>query len=107
MVKLDVMRKTLMMIAAVVSRRWAPRMRPAGYAGSSSGLPLICGMTATPVSKPERPRASFGKTSRATPTIISGLPFCRNSIPHQSEIAVGWWNTSTMEVPTTMTFSAR
>ena len=29
-----------MMIAAVVSSRPAPRMRPVGYAGSSSGLAL-------------------------------------------------------------------
>ena len=33
-------------------------------------------MTATPVSKPERPSASFGKSSSATASIISGLPCC-------------------------------
>ena len=37
--------------------------------GVSVGSPSTSGMTATPVSKPESPSASLGKTSRATPTI--------------------------------------
>ena len=96
-----------MMMAAVVSSLCAPRIRPTGWLGSSSGLPLICGMTATPVSKPERPRASFGNTSSATPTTRNGLPFCWNMALHQSSIADGCWNTCTMEVDTTTTLRAR
>ena len=41
---------------------------------SSSASPRTCGITATPVSKPDRPSASLGKTSSAMPTTISGLP---------------------------------
>ncbi len=62
-------RKQLMMTAAVVSSFRAPRMRPASSESEpiAPGPPLIWGITATPVSKPERPRASLGKTSRAMP----------------------------------------
>ena len=47
---------------------------PAGRASRTcpSASPLTCGITATPVSKPDMPSASFGKTSSATPTIASG-----------------------------------
>jgi hypothetical protein len=50
------------------------RMRPSGCSGSSPCSPRTNGITLTPVSKPEIPRASFGKTSNATPIMISGLP---------------------------------
>ena len=62
-----------MISAAVVSSLRASRIRPRGCAGVSPGSPRTCGITATPVSKPDSPSASFGKTSRATPTIASGL----------------------------------
>ena len=76
-----------MMIAAVVSSRCAPRMRPTGLLRRCrSRRRVICGMTATPVSKPERPSASFGKTISAMPTMTSGLPCCAVSAAHQSPI---------------------
>ena len=63
-----------MITAAVVSSRRVPRIRPTGLLlGVASALPLICGITATPVSNPDRPSASFGNTSRAIPTITHGL----------------------------------
>ena len=71
--KLLVMRKPLMIRAAVVSSLRVLRMRPRGFSGVSPGSPRTSGITATPVSKPDRPRASLGKTSRATATIASGL----------------------------------
>ncbi len=68
------MSRTLMMRAAVVSSLWAPRIRPSGFFSVSVGSPLICGITATPVSKPDMPSASFGNSSRATPTMAKTLP---------------------------------
>ena len=70
------MRKTLMMSAAVSSIRWLRRIRFAGCAGSSSAAPRTSGIIVTPVSKPDRPRASLGKTSSAIPTTIHGLLLC-------------------------------
>lgn len=61
-----------MITAAVVSSRRVSRIRPAGFAYVSVGSPLTCGITATPVSKPDMPSASLGKTRSATPTIASG-----------------------------------
>jgi hypothetical protein len=60
-------RKTLMMSAAVISSLRVLRMRPAGRAGSSPSAPRTSGMTATPVSNPERPRASLGKRRSESP----------------------------------------
>jgi hypothetical protein len=53
-----------MTAAAVRSSRRVLRIRPAGRFGSSSASPRTSGMTATPVSNPDRPRASRGKTIR-------------------------------------------
>ena len=106
-VKLVVTRNALMMTAAVVSRRRAPLIRPSGSSSVSVAWPRICGMTATPVSKPERPRASFGKTSSAMPTTISGLPWDVVRASHQLSTATGWRMTSKIVVTTTMTFSPR
>ena len=72
--KLDVIRNVLMITAAVSSSLRVPRMRPTGFSSVSSASPFTCGITATPVSNPDRPRASLGKTSRAMPTISQGLP---------------------------------
>ena len=63
---------TLMMSAAVVSSLRALRIRPVGAAGVSVGSPLTSGITTTPVSKPDKPRASAGKTSRAAPMTAIG-----------------------------------
>ena len=51
--------------------------------------PVTCGITATPVSKPDRPSASFGKTRRAIPTMMAGLPCCAVSAAHQSVTRLG------------------
>jgi hypothetical protein len=80
----EAIRNALMMIAADVSSRVAPRIRPAGFSGVSVGEPEICGITATPVSKPERPSASFGKTINAMPTMTRGLPCWVFRAVHQS-----------------------
>ncbi len=65
---------TVMIKAAVRRSFLVLRMRPFGYRGSSSGSPLTSGMTATPVSKPESPRASLGNNRSASPIMTSGLP---------------------------------
>ena len=62
------------MITAAVSSSWrAPRMRPAGFCGVSSGSPSTSGITATPVSKPDSPSASFGNSSSETSAILDQL----------------------------------
>ena len=53
--KLLVIRKTLMISAAVVSRCRVLRMRPAGRSSVLAGSPSTSGITATPVSNPDRP----------------------------------------------------
>jgi hypothetical protein len=71
--KLLVIRKPLMIRAAVVSSLRVLRIRPRGRSWVSWGSPRTRGITATPVSNPDRPRASFGKTIRAIATMASGL----------------------------------
>jgi hypothetical protein len=61
-------RNTLMIRAAVISNFRVFRMRW----GTS---PFTSGITATPVSKPDNPRASFGNTSKATATMPPTLPW--------------------------------
>ena len=102
MVKLVMIRKTLMMIAAVVRSRRVLRMRPSGRRGSSPGSPVTSGITETPVSKPERPRARRGKRRSAIPTIASGFPCCVISAPRQSVISPGFATTcATLTMETT------
>ncbi|MCY1236597.1 hypothetical protein D9M72_492600 [compost metagenome] len=105
--KLDAMRNPLMIRAAVVRSLCAPRIRPSGFASVSSGLPWIWGMTATPVSKPDRPRASLGKTSSAMPIITSGLPCCWLRAAHQSVTTWASLNTCAMPTSTTTALSSR
>lgn len=62
--KLLAIRKKLIISAALRSIRLVFRMR--------LGL-LISGITATPVSKPDSPRASFGKTKSERPRITKTL----------------------------------
>ena len=105
--KLLVMRKTLMMTAAVVSSRCAPRMRASGRRGVSLARPLISGMTATPVSNPDRPRASLGKTSRATTAIPSGSGCWVKSSCRQSETTAGFEKRWANDTVITTRFSSR
>ena len=72
--RLLVIRNALIVTAAVVSSRLVPRIRPAGRLSVSEASPCTWGITATPVSKPDRPSASFGNTSAAAATIMTGLP---------------------------------
>ena len=61
-----VIRKTLMISAAVVSSLRVLRIRPVGLGSACRpGRPCTSGITATPVSKPDSPSASFGKSSSA------------------------------------------
>ena len=88
--KLVAIRKQLMIRAAVVSSFLVSRIRPAGRSSVSPSSPRTCGMTATPVSKPDRPRASFGNTIRAMPTMTIGSPCCWVSAVVQSPTNLGW-----------------
>ncbi len=106
-VTLLVIRKTLMITAAVVSSRRAPRIRPSGRASESCGSPRTLGMTATPVSKPDRPNASFGKTSTDSPTTSHGSPCPVVSAVVQSPTALGCVTTRHSESATTTAFSVR
>ena len=68
---------TLMMSAAAAAASCVLRMRACRIAPRDRRRsPSTSGMTATPVSKPERPSASFGNSKSATTTIVSGLPCC-------------------------------
>ena len=102
-----VTRNTLISRAAHVSSFLVPRIRPAGRSSVSVRSPLTCGITATPVSKPESPRASCGKTIRATATIITGLPCAVVSAAPQSGTTEGWVAICQRETESTTTLSAR
>lgn len=96
-----------MMSAAVVSSVRVSRMRPTGFFSVSSASPWTWGITATPVSKPDRPSARRGKTSSATATIMIGLPCCVVSRVLQSETSDGFATTCvTVTTPSTR-FSPR
>ncbi len=105
--RLDSTSAMLMMTAAVVRSLRAPAIRPSGRRSVSLGAPTICGITATPVSKPERPSASLGNTSRATPTTASQLGCCVVSRRVQAEISSGCVATSASPTATTTALSAR
>ena len=60
--------------AAVVRSLCVWRMRPRGCASVSPGSPCTRGITATPVSNPERPSARRGKTRSAASSIRRGSP---------------------------------
>src|SRR5215203_6500558 len=77
--KLLVIRKKLMIRAAVVSSLPVLRIRPVGCSESAPSSPRTSGIKLTPVSKPESPKASCGNTKSATPSIASGLPWLENS----------------------------
>ena len=68
-----------MMSAAVRSSFFVLRIRPSGASSVSVGSPSTSGMTATPVSNPDRPSASFGNRMIAIAPIISGSPCCSKS----------------------------
>ena len=105
---LDVSRKTLIVIAAVVSSFFAPAMRCSGFVPGASPAPRICGMTVTPVSKPDNPSASCGNTTRARARTPIGLPPpCRSMADVQSPSTAGCAATRRKESTMTTAFSVR
>ena len=96
-----------MMTAAVISSRWVLRILILGAAWSSSAAPWTSGIMATPVSKPDNPSASLGKSSSDTPTIASGLLcWAKSACFHSTK----WCGCRTMRhrpSPTTTMLSAR
>ena len=109
---LEVTRKTLMITAAVASIRWVPRMRPTGCCSSSPPgparrAPSTWVITATPVSKPDMPSASFGNTRSETATIIAGLPYSAFNAWVQSVTTWGWVATWASATAMTIVFSSR
>ena len=100
-------RNRLIVTAAVTRSFRVLRIRPSGFDSVSVGAPWTSGMTATPVSNPERPSASFGNTRIATAAIAHGLPcaaqrFCCHSATRCGRAAT-WENAH----PTTTAFRAR
>ena len=87
-------RKKLMITAAASSSFFALRMRPSGRSGVSPGSPCSSGMTATPVSNPERPSASLGRQDERGANMAHGLPCEVKSAAFQSPNAPGWWEKS-------------
>lgn len=105
--KLVVIRNTLMISAAVVSSFLVSRIRPVGFASVSSGSPSTSGITATPVSKPDMPSASLGKISSETPIITKTLPRSAVSPCVQSVTRCAAVSTCHSPFATTTTLSAR
>jgi len=99
--KLVAMRKMLMMTAAVARSQRVLRIR------SSRSFPLMSGITATPVSKPESPRASFGKRMRQTPSIPKTLGCCAKRALFHCEITSGRWMIASIATPVTTAFRTR
>ncbi len=102
-----VTRKTLISTAAAVRSRLVPRIRPVGRASVSVGSPPTCGITATPVSKPDMPSASLGKTISETPIMARGLPCCCVRAAVQSGTRCGWVAICQRLTPITTTLRAR
>ncbi len=97
---------TLMINAADTSSRCAPRIRPAGLASVSSGSPSTSGITATPVSNPDRPSASFGKSSSDTAAIRAQLWCSAKSASFHRGRYSGWAMRWASPQPMTMTLRA-
>lgn len=100
-------RKPDMVTAAVVSSRWVPRIRPAGRSRVSCTPPLICGITATPVSNPDSPSASLGNTISASATAITGSPWAAERLSHQFPTTAGWVAMRHRPVRMTAAFTVR
>ena len=83
------MSSTLMMSAAVRSSLRVLAMRDRSSVASSSPSPATSGMTATPVSNPDRPSASLGNSSDATRDHHQRIRLLREQVARQSAIAVG------------------
>lgn len=105
---LEVTRKTLIVVAAVASILFSPRIRASGRRPGLSPFLSICGITVTPVSQPERPSASRGNTSSATAMIPNGLPppCCSIASPRWVK-TVGWANAMAKAFTMTTAFSVR
>ena len=96
-----------MITAAAASSLLVLRIRPTGLASLSPGSPSTCVVTATPVSKPESPSASLGKTRNASATMARGLPFSRVSVSVQWLMTVGFSTTCQSEAAMTTRLRTR
>ena len=96
-----------MISAAVRSSIFVWRIRPAGFSSVSEGSPFTSGMTATPVSNPDNPRASFGNRIAAIANIITGLPCCATSAIFQLAKSSGCSQISRRPTMMTMTLSVK
>lgn len=105
--RLESSRNPLMISATVVSSLRVSRTRPSGRAYVSVASPRTWGITATPVSKPDMPSASFGKTRSATPIIATGEECAAVMASHQLPIFTGSVRTCQAAVMRTTTFSMR
>ena len=97
-----------MITAATVSSRLVPRIRPR-RSFLRVGVRHRCtwGITATPVSNPDRPSASWGNTISATATIMTGSPCCSVSAAPQSGTSDGCVATCHRDTPMTTTLRSR
>ena len=73
-----------MMSAAVRSSFRVFAIRDRRMPSSSLPSPLMSGITATPVSNPDSPSASFGKSTSARTIIMRGWDCCANRCAVQS-----------------------
>ena len=94
---------TDMISAAVVSSFLVFRIRPVGSAALSVASPLTRGMTTTPVSNPDRPSASAGKTSSEAPSTASGEAWAAVTASVQSVTVPGSCATCQNPLATTTT----
>ncbi len=96
-----------MMSAAVRSSVLVCLMRDCSTACGSAPSPATSGITATPVSNPDMPSASFGKYQSEKASTMNGFDcWCTMFRPH-SVIATGSVHMATSSYPMTTTFSAR
>jgi hypothetical protein len=105
--KLEVSSSTAMIPAAVASSRRVPEIRRASCSSAEPFPAATWGMTSTPVSNPDRPRASLGKATSATPITASALECSVVSADHQSLTLAEPVTRCTSASPTTTAFSAR
>jgi hypothetical protein len=105
--KLEVSSSTAMIAAATDSSLRVPEIRRASRSPAVPSPSATCGMTSTPVSNPDRPRASLGKATSATPITASALECSWVRADHQSVTSAEPVATCTRASPTTTAFSAR
>ena len=96
-----------MISAALVSSRWVLRIRDCRTSSGVSPCPATRGMTATPVSKPERPSASLGNSTTAITIHSMGRLSWANRLVRQLARIEGSLAIVTSSHRTTVTLTAR